>query len=474
LTIHAEGADGDSRMARRDRSLVTTTPEDRHTRPHILFITCHDLGRHLGCYGVPSVQSPQIDALAAGGVRFARAFTTAPTCSQSRSALATGRYPHSNGVMGLAHPPFGWTLTPDEQHIAQLLGSAGYSTHLFGHQHLTDRVARLGFDNLHGFDEVLGCHEPALGASVSARFIAFLDGLRPDAPLYMEINLEEPHRPYDQGGAVPDEELGVYVPNYLPPGDASHYEMAMLQGAIRQADRGVGRILVALEEAGIASNTLVVFSADHGLAMPRAKCTLYDPGLETALLMRWPSGGLVRGDVRPEMVSNVDVLPTLLEAAGVPAPATLQGRSLLPLLRGESYTLRTEIYAEKTYHSYYDPMRAVRTERYKYIRNYETTFVVEVPADVQVGAIFRAHTELYAGAEHPPVELYDLQTDAWERHNLAGMPGLREIEERLDVQLQTWMDETDDPLLRGPVPSPSWSKAMRARKVPRSEVAAHI
>jgi arylsulfatase A-like enzyme len=435
-----------------------------NNRPHILFVTCHDLGRHLGCYGVSTVQSPHLDAFAADGVRFARAFTTAPTCSQSRSSLATGRYPHSNGVMGLAHPPFNWTLAPGELHVAQILRAAGYQTHLFGQQHLTNRVQRLGFEHLHGFDRALGCHEPAWGARVSERFIAYLEGGLPDVPLYMEINLEEPHRPYDQGGATPDEELGVYIPPYLPNDAATRDEIAMLQGAIRQADRGVGRILAALAAAGLADHTLVIFSADHGLAMPRAKCTLYDPGIETALMMRWPRGGIVGGQVVSEMISNVDVLPSLLEAAGVPVPKSVQGRSFLPLLRGETYLPHTEIYAEKTYHSYYDPMRAIRTERFKYIRNFETSFLVEVPGDVQQGLIFPRHAALYTSSEHPQAELYDLQADPFEHDNLAGIPHTREVEQRLNSQLRTWMEQTGDPLLLGPVPSPSWQQAMEAMR----------
>src|SRR5438270_13746335 len=111
--------------------------------PHIVLITCHDLGRHLGCYGVDSVHSPNIDELAAGGVRFDRAFTVSPGCSPSRAALATGRYPHANGVMGLTHPPFNWDLRPEERHIAHILRAAGYETHLFGFQHVSVDPDRL-------------------------------------------------------------------------------------------------------------------------------------------------------------------------------------------------------------------------------------------------------------------------------------------------------------------------------------------
>lgn len=434
----------------------------RRDRPHILLITCHDIGRHLGCYGIPTVHTPTLDALATEGVRFTRAFTTAPSCSPSRASLATGRYPHCNGVMGLAHPPFGWDLADGERHLAQILGDAGYETHLFGHQHVSPRVARLGFQHLHGFDRILGCHETALGSTVMGRIQEYLAAPWGDKPLYIEVNLEEPHRPYDQGGATPDRSNGVYLPPYLPDEPAAYEEMADVQGAIRQADAALGQIVPALR-AALGSNLLVIFAADHGLAMPRAKCTLYDPGIEIALIMHWPDGSLAGGRIIPDMVSNIDVAPTLLELIGAPAPGALQGHSVLPLLRGEPFIARTAIHAEKTYHTYYDPMRAIRTERFKYIRNFETTCRVEVPGDVQGGAIFRAHPQIYHDVQHPPVELYDLESDPLEQRNLAGSPEYDEVERWLDGSLWTWMADTDDPLLYAPVPSPaarrSWAAA---------------
>ncbi|HEX6506152.1 MAG TPA: sulfatase [Chloroflexota bacterium] len=429
--------------------------------PHILLITCHDLGRHLGCYGVETVHSPHLDALAQSGVRFSHAFTTSPGCSPARAALATGRYPHANGVMGLTHPPFGWDLAPGEMHMAQILASAGYSTHLFGFQHVSPHVERLGFQHTHGFDEVLGCHDkPGWARNVAGRVAHFLEHIETDNPLYVEINLEEPHRPYDQDGAGPDESKGVFVPGYLPAGPAARAEMAELQGAIRQADAGIGKILGALDSSDLRESTIVIFMADHGLAMPRAKCTLYDPGLEISLLMRWPAAGFAGGRVFPEMVSNIDVLPTILEALDLPVPTTVQGHSFLPLLRGEQYIPRSVVFGEKTYHSYLDPMRAVRTDRFKYIRNFEATFAVEVPGDVQAGRIYREHVGLYVSGEHPPVELYDLDADPLEHRNLAGDPDLVGVERWLDTRLWSWMEETGDPLLYGPIVSPAYRESL--------------
>lgn len=424
-------------------------------RPSIVLITCHDLGRHLGCYGVPGVHTPHLDRFAASGLRFTRAFSTSPGCSPARAGIATGRYPHSNGVMGLTHPPFGWDLRPGERPLASLLRSAGYGTHLFGFQHITQDPARLGFDALHG----AGRQGPALSREVVPRVTAFLGEDRPPGPLYLEINLEEAHRPFEQGGAVPDP-AAVSVPPYLPDDDASRREMAALGGAIRQADSAVGKVLAALDGAGFTDCAVVIFVADHGIAMPRAKGTLYDAGIEVALLVRLP-GGVASGGAPQGMVSTIDVLPTLLELTGVPVPGPVQGRSFASLLRGDGDVGREEIHAEKTYHSYYDPMRAVRTVQYKYIRNFETTFAVEVPGDVQRGAVFRRHVELYHGSEHPPEELYDLAADPTERHNLAGKAAAEPLRQAMAARLRRWMETSQDPLLLGPIPSPAYTRAIR-------------
>jgi len=252
------------------------------------------------------------------------------------------------------------------------------------------------------------------------------------------------------------------IPAYLPAGPEAADEVTALQEAIREADSAVGRVLAALDAAGRAEGALVVFTTDHGLAMPRAKCTLYDPGLETALIICWPGGGIGSGVVRSELVSNIDVLPTLMEGSGASQLRGIQGRSLLPLLRGEPYRPRNAIFAEKTFHSYYDPMRCIRTRDHKYIRNFETGFTVEVPGDIQQSAIFRADPSRYSTPRTNVVEVYDLHADPLEEHNLAGTASIEAVERQLSTELWSWMRETGDPLLNGPIPSPRYRLALQS------------
>lgn len=387
-------------------------------------MTTHDIGRHLHCYGRTSVVSPNLDALAREGVRYANAFATAPQCSPSRASLATGMYPHNNGVMGLAHRGFDWELKMP--HAAAIFAEAGFESHLFIGQHVTPHPERLGFTAMHALEDL----------------DAVLDS---EERLYLEVNFEETHRPYPPPGKRP---AGLELPGYLPDIPESIEEMTAVEQTITAMDAAAGRFLEALDRAGRGNDAFVVFTTDHGLAMPRAKCTLYDPGIEVTLLTRWLAGGVSGGRIQQQLVSNIDVLPTLLAAAGVPIPSRVQGQSL-----DEG---RDAIFAEKTFHSYYDPMRCIRTERHKFIRNFESAFAVEVPADIQAGPIFRSDPTRYSKDRAGLVELYDLEHDPLEMDNIAEGS---DVEKHMSERLWAWMRETKDPLLDGPVPSPYYRRA---------------
>ncbi len=422
-------------------------------RPNIVLITCHDLGRHLACYGVPTVHTGALDALAADGVRFTNAFCPSPGCSPSRAALATGRYPHSNGVMGLSHAQYRWDLGPGERHIANRMGDAGYYPVLFGLQHVTPRPENMGFRRM------FPRHD---GAAVASNLRRFLANDRPRQPLYIEINYMEPHRPFGAGGVQPDDSLGVTVPPWLEDTEAARAEFAAIQGSIRRADESVGMALAALADADLLGETLLIFTTDHGIAFPRAKGTLYDPGIETALIVRWPAGIRIGGRTEDALISNVDILPTLLEAVGAPIPDNVQGRSFLPLLAGGPYTRRDAVYAEKTFHDTYNPLRSIRTERHKLIARLEVAHAVEVPGDAMTGGTFATMIPdtLRPAGRH--IELYDLKADPLERQDLAGRPEHAQVERDLKRRLLAWMEETDDPLLRGPVASPFYHDTIRA------------
>jgi arylsulfatase A-like enzyme len=288
-------------------------------RLNILQITTHDSGRHFGCYGQPTVQTPAIDQLAAEGVLFTNYFCTVPICSASRSSQLTGLYPQTHGLLDLVG--FGWRLNADVRHASQLLRSAGYRTMLWGVQHEVPGrdLDRLAFD--------LAQPVPNAAPDVADRVTAFL---RQDAkslqPFYAQIGLVETHTPFDRGGTEPDTEKGVQIPPYLADTASSRKAMAAFQGSLRKVDAAVGSILNALRESGLENHTLVVFTTDHGIEMPRSKWHLYDPGIAIALVMRGPSVGLTGGRKCDLLMSNVDYLPTVLDLTRVEGPgAQLRG-----------------------------------------------------------------------------------------------------------------------------------------------------
>ena len=433
------------------------------SRPNVFLVHCHDLGQYLGCYG-HDVETPNLDGLAADGVRFENHFCTAPQCSPSRASMMTGTYPHENGVMGLAH--MGWELDSDWMTLPKHLREAGYSTHLLGFQHeVPDNPERLGYETAHT--------ETERALELVDVVDAFLDDREDDRPFFVSLGIEEPHRPFRRE-YLDDEVYEASDPDdvepfpYLPDHPGVREDIAALQALTTETlDTAFGEIRDLIREAGIAEETLVVFTTDHGLAMPRAKGTCYDAGLETALLMHQP-GRIEGGDTRDELVSNVDLLPTLLDLVGLEPPAGVTGRSFAPLLRDEPYVERDRVFGEMTWHDRYNPMRAIRTRRFKYVRNFSVLPRVFVPLDVVPTPSGRAVHEEFHAEDRPAEELYDLEADPHEQHNLASDRAFYEPEsagsgpdpEYVDVlealrgRLERWMERTDDPLLDGPVPYP--------------------
>ncbi len=423
--------------------------------PNIVLISCHDIGQHLGCYGIDAVSTPNIDRLAGQGVRFERSFCTAPQCSPSRASIYTGRYPHNNGVMGLTHYDFAWDLHDEERHLAGLLKEAGYLTALVGVQHETRFPERMGFDHLQ-IQEHPVCEQVAEDA------VECLKANRAgDSPFYLQVGFFEPHRRFDFGGAVADDEKGVFVPGYLVEDEGANREFAQFQGAIRKVDQAIGQILDGLERAGLAENTIVIYTADHGIPFPRAKCSLYDPGIEVPFVVRWPKRGWQGGKVYSEMISNIDYLPTLLDAIGARVPENVQGRSFCGLLDGKQYEARDAVFTELTYHDYFNPMRSIRTQRYKLIANFTTAPAIMSPSQDYRPATITVEPADPAYAYHPHLELYDLEQDQLEFTNLADDKEYGDICRELGRRLLDWMESTDDPLLEVCPASPHHVETMR-------------
>lgn len=426
---------------------------------NIFVVICHDLGRHLGCYGQPDVRSPNIDAFAVSGIRFENSFCTAPQCSPSRAALWTGRFPHANGVIGLTHAGFANDLNPEEKHLAEILREAGYDTHLFGDQHEARVPERCGHEHVHGGGP---CRK------IATEFVEWLASVgNSNQPVFAQVNFFEPHRPFPHDDVEALLSDGLTIPRYLPDIPEVREDLAEIEASIASADKAFGQIVEAVRSSEIANNTLIVFTADHGIAFPHAKMTLYDPGIEVPLLINGP--GITPETVRDELISNVDVMPTLLELVSLPLPSNVQGRSFAGLLANKPYTPNDTVFAEKTYHTYYDPMRAVRTNRWKLIANFEFAPWQETSPDYKNNA--KSYVEISNAVSvpcnaqyHPPLELYDLENDPYEQHNLADDPAVTDTRNELIQTLYGWMQKTGDPLLDGPMAQGAYRERMKGFK----------
>jgi arylsulfatase A-like enzyme len=407
-------------------------------RDNVLLVHWHDLGRYLGAYGHTDVSSPRLDQLAAQSIVFTRAHATAPLCSPSRGSLFTGRYPQSNGLVGLAH--HGWEYRAGVRTLPHILSESGWYTTLFGMQHETSYPSRLGFDEYdvsNSYCEYVVDH--------ATRWLSD----PPEQPFLLTAGFFETHRPYPRDRYEPADAEDVAVPGYLPDTAAVRQDLAEFYGSISVADCAVGRLLDKLDETGLDESTWVVFVTDHGPALPRAKSTLYDAGTGIALIVRPPRHTAIEPQVYDELFSGVDLLPTLLELLGLDVPADIEGMSHAHNLRTPPHggtPVRTEVYTTKTYHDSFDPIRAIRTKEYSYIENYATRPLLDLPWDIAESAPGRVMEPLVQ-AQRPERELYDLVEDPTESHNLLG-PDVTDkadaIANDLALLLDDWRTKTND------------------------------
>ncbi|MCL4854102.1 MAG: sulfatase, partial [Bryobacteraceae bacterium] len=351
--------------------LATARGADRPAsgiRPNILLIVSEDNGPELGCYGDRYARTPHLDRLASEGVQFNRAFVAQAGCSQSRASVLTGLYPHQHGQIGLAS--WGFRMyREDTPNIPRSLKAAGYRTGIIGKLHINPESAfPFDFHEIHGAN----FNRKNLG-DYAKHAAAFLEA--GDQPFFLSVNYPEAHDPWlrqvdglpqhpQTGGAV------QAMPYFgIDPGEMRE-RVADYYSCLSRLDSLVGDLLAALQAAGKAENTLVIYFGDHGADMLRGKRTCYEGGVRIALLLRWP--GHAQPRVCEELVSTVDLMPTVLAACGAAAVPGLPGRPLQPVLAGERVVWRTHLFTE--YHTHaaatnYHPQRAVRTDRYKLIEN---------------------------------------------------------------------------------------------------------
>ncbi len=436
---------------------------------NIIYFVTHDTGRFLGCYGRPIPFSPNLDRFAAEGFRFDRAYCSAPCCGPSRNCAMTGKYSHVTGTLGLGS--MGWPLPEAEQTIVDCLNDAGYETFHAGfcHERLYGEM-RYQIDGVPGVDERYWKDD---AENVVNLAIDYLMNRDPARSFYLNLATGETHTGHTgkerHGPPVPENE--VWLPPLAPDFPGLRQYFAKWHASLRYLDFHFGRLLEAVDELGLRDNTLIVFTTDHGISHQRAKGHVYTGGVEISLLMR-PPGGLNQGRAVPHLIPNIDLLPTLLDAAEAAVPDGLNGRSFWPLIAGRNYRPHHQIFIERNFHGEhpdrhaanyvdkYDPQRSVRTPEFCYIRHmrpdarprplyrHEITGCEEIPGR-KMGEFLPVADQL-----RPADELYDTRHDPWEQDDLTNRPEYAGIKNELAARLDQWMRETDDPALKDQMPPP--------------------
>ncbi len=434
------------------------------SRPNVLYIIMEDVGPQFACYGEPQVKTPHLDRLAGQGTRFTHVFSASPVCSASRSCLMTGNFQTRIGAH--QHRTWPWRkqpLPPPVRHISDWFRDAGYFT------------CNLQPGNRAG-EEKTGLHGAAGSGKIDLNFFRddvkkqnFFDGndwnQRADnQPFFAHITIIETHK--GEGWKVareqPKNELvdpaTLKLASFYPDSPVARDEYANYLDAIHLSDGYVGELLARLERDGLAKNTVVVLSSDHGQCLFRSKQFLYDGGLHIPLIVRYPDGRGA-GTVDDRFISGVDVAPMLLGMAGIEVPAgAMQGHDpFAPGTKQRDYILA----ARDRMDIAMDRMRAVRTRKFKYIRNYQPAVPymqknpykeAEYPTWNLVKELARENKltptqALFAAPDKPIEELFDLAADTDEVHNLAMdsafEPTLRELRAVIDEFVQ----ENDGPVV---------------------------
>ncbi|NDV60997.1 sulfatase [Puniceicoccales bacterium CK1056] len=455
-------------------------------RPNILLILSDDHSLpHLGAYGDPNCQrfeiSPNLDAFAKQGMRFNRAYTSSPQCAPSRISIFAGRSP-----VGVAATRFAQPARPDTPFVTDQLRAAGYWVGLDGRNHHLDgknkelphvEEALVGagmrgapfeerFDHVHGGNST----KRAALEKVPEKISAALDKVPGGTPFFLYFGFNQPHRKWGKDHVGIDPEKLVLPPDW-PDLPEVRLDYARYLAEVRDLDRGFGMAMELLKERGLEKNTIVIFMGDNGEALLRGKGTLFSRGLNVPLIVRWP-GKVAAATVSDALISGVDLAPTMLAAAGLDKGEGMTGVSFLGELLGQLFTGRTQLFGERGWHhgpitrtDGFDLSRSVVTDRYNYIYN-ALPDRGYIPVDMaggnvawealkaahEKGCLSNLHEKIYFQNPRPMFELYDLESDPFELHNLVGKEAVKDVEKYLREQLDRWMIREGDYL---PLPSHS-------------------
>ena len=413
--------------------------------PNIVIVLADDqTWSDSGVYGNPDVYTPNIDRLASEGMRFTRAFTGTAMCAPSRQQLYTGLYPIRNG----AYPNGSW-VNEGTRSIVHYLQDLGYRTGITGKTHV-------GPPDSFPW-EILGDWERAKRIEIDFSAVEEFINRDKGQPFFLIVASHNPHYKWpavEESRYNPDV---LTVPPHLVDTPETRRALATYYEEVSLFDDELGEAMTLIEQAGAADNTLFVYSSEQGNMFPFAKWTLYESGIHTAMIVRWP-GNIEAGAVSEAMVHYVDVVPTLLDVVGS-SVADLDGESFYNVLENEADTHREYIFGAHTTRGISNwaddyPIRSIRSERYKLIWNLNAdgVFGNNLTAENRGGYYFswnelgdeEAVRKYRIYQKRPSLELYNIEADPFEQHNLVDNPALDSVKLDLLTRLESWMETQGD------------------------------
>lgn len=424
---------------------------------NIIYIHTHDTGKVISPYG-HNVPTPNYQEFCQDSVLFQQAFCVAPTCSPSRAGLLTGVYPHQNGMLGLAQRGFNINR---KMHIANILFKNGYNTALCGVQH------EIGYYTNHekaigtiGYQQDLSADNTKYSEKDlviwdrenANNLKKWLENYKSKKPFFVSFGMHSTHRQY------PDEIDETISDIYsqpllnLPNTPTIREDFAKFKTTLKMADENLGIIIKTLKDCNLYENTIIILTTDHGLANPFEKCTLNDAGIGVLLAIRVPnSNPMIK--TYDGLISHIDIVPTILDLISIEKPYYLEGNSFASLFKGENFSENEEIYAEINFHTSYEPVRCVRTKRFKYIKFFDTDYLKINKSNIDNSSVKEFYMD--NGLDNyvkPNEQLFDLYYDVFETNNLSENPDYAGQLEIMRKKLNDFMIKTNDPLLLGQIP----------------------
>lgn len=429
-------------------------------RPNVILFIADDVSAtDLGCYGSPTARTPNIDRLAAHGRRFDSAYLTASSCSPSRSSIITGRYPHNNGRASELHQPIAAHLP----WFPRFLRESGYYTGLVGKNHMsTDKLGPGETPQPDPFDLIGNGNGPE-NKGGHATWVQTVQERPQDKPFFFWFAAYDAHRAWDGDRDWNESLYGpmhdpakVTVPPFLSDDPQTRQDIASYHNEITRFDYFIGQVVAELEQQGVLENTLILVMADNGAPFPRAKTRLHDTGMRTPFVVHWPAGIKQAGTPSSNLVSSIDIAPTVLGLAGLPVAPTMQGVSFAPMLTDPVAVVRRHAFSEHNWHDYESHGRSVRSEGFLYLRNHRPQFAWQGPADSvaspshqqlrtlrDAGKLTPEQADVFL-APRPTEELYRIDADPNQMQNLASDPNYSATKAKLSKLLDEWSDATHD------------------------------